>query len=56
VAACDAGAVLSDVLGVPVERLGAAVKGNPRAEELIRFVLSASYLELRRGLGLEGAR
>jgi hypothetical protein len=55
VAGGDPTVVLSDVLRGPAERLGAAVKGNARAEELIRFVLSERYLELRRALGLEGA-
>ena len=55
IASGDPGVVLSDVLRVPAEKLGTAVKGNARAEELIHFVLSAEYLELRRGLGLEGA-
>ena len=31
--------VLCDVLGVPIERLGQAIVGNARAEELLRFVL-----------------
>jgi hypothetical protein len=30
------------------------VKGNVRAEELLRFVASPRYLEIRRALGLEG--
>jgi hypothetical protein len=55
VASGDPSVVLSDVLRVPTEKLGAAVKGNARAEELVHFVLSETYLELRRGLGLEGA-
>jgi hypothetical protein len=55
VAGGDPSVVLIDVLRVPTEKLGAAVKGNARAEELIHFVLSETYLELRRGLGLEGA-
>jgi cellulose synthase operon protein C len=55
IASGDPGVVLLDVLRVPPEKLGAAVRGNARAEELIHFVLSATYLELRRGLGLESA-
>jgi tetratricopeptide (TPR) repeat protein len=55
IASGDAGVVLSDVTGVPLEKLGPAVKGNPRAEELLRFVLSPQYLDIRRSLGLEGA-
>jgi hypothetical protein len=50
----DASLVLCEVLGVPAERLGQAVKGSIRAEELLRFVFSPPYLELRRSLGLEG--
>ena len=54
VASGDPAVLLSDVLGVPQEKLGPAVKGNARAEELIRFVLSPQYLEIRSALGLEG--
>jgi hypothetical protein len=55
IASGDAAVVLSDVLGASIERLGPAVKGNARAEELLRFVLSPQYMEIRRSLGLEGA-
>jgi tetratricopeptide (TPR) repeat protein len=55
IASGDAAVVLSDVLGASIDRLGPAVKGNARAEELLRFVLSPQYLEIRRSLGLEGA-
>jgi tetratricopeptide (TPR) repeat protein len=54
VASGDPSVVLSEVLGASVERLGQAVKGNPRAEDLLRFVMSPQYLEIRRALGLEG--
>jgi tetratricopeptide (TPR) repeat protein len=54
IASGDPGVVLSDALGVAPEKLGPALKGKARAEELFRFVLSAQYLELRRALGLEG--
>jgi len=54
VASGDASVVLSEVLAVSADKLGPAVKGNARAEELLRFVLSPLYLELRRSLGLEG--
>jgi lipopolysaccharide biosynthesis regulator YciM len=54
VASGDVSVVLGDVLGVTTEKLGPAVKGNPRAEELLRFVLSPQYLDIRRSLGLEG--
>jgi cellulose synthase operon protein C len=55
VASGDPAVVLCEVLGVPIERIGPAVLGNPRAEELLRFVLSPSYLQLRRALELEGS-
>ncbi|HEY5146923.1 MAG TPA: hypothetical protein VII82_09155, partial [Polyangiaceae bacterium] len=56
VIACgDPSVVLGDVLNVPAERLGQAVPGHARAEDLLRFVLSAKYLELRRSLGLESS-
>jgi len=55
IACGDPGVVLSDVLRVPVEQLESAIKGHARAEELIQFVLSPRYLELRQALGLEGA-
>ena len=55
VASGDTTAVILDATGQPLERLPALVAGNPRVEELIRFVLSPGYLELRRSLGLEGA-
>ena len=54
VASGDPAVVLCEVLGMPVERLGAAVTGSARAEELLRFVLSPQYLQLRRALELEG--
>jgi tetratricopeptide (TPR) repeat protein len=56
IAGGDPVTVLCDVLGVPAEKLAAAIAGNVRAEEIIHFVLSTKYLELRQALGLEGAR
>ncbi|HEX3770271.1 MAG TPA: tetratricopeptide repeat protein, partial [Polyangiaceae bacterium] len=53
VASGDPSVVLGDLLNVPAERLAQAAPGNTRAEELLRFVLSPQYLELRRALGLE---
>ena len=50
----DPSIVLCDMLGVPVNARPSAV-GNARAEELLRFVLSPQYLDLRRSLGLESA-
>lgn len=54
IAAGDPTVVLSDVLSAPIDRLAQAVPGSPRAEELLRFVLSQAYLDIRRSLGLEG--
>ena len=54
VASGDATAVILDLTGQPLERLPALVPGDSRVEELVRFVLSAPYVELRRSLGLEG--
>jgi cellulose synthase operon protein C len=54
IASGDPSVVLSDVLGVSLDRLGHAVPGNQRAEELLRFVLSQAYVDIRQTLGLEG--
>ena len=54
IATGDVGVVLADALGQAAERLGDVVQGDPRSEELLRFVLSPSYLDVRRALGLEG--
>ena len=54
IASGDASVVLCDVLATTADKLGPAVKGNARAEELLRFVLSPLYLDQRRSLGLEG--
>ncbi|MDB4944947.1 MAG: Exonuclease SbcC [Labilithrix sp.] len=54
VASGDVAVVLADVFGEPVERLGAAARDDLRAHELLRFVLSRPYFDLRRALGLEG--
>jgi hypothetical protein len=51
----DVSIVLADALGQPTDRLPEHVRGDVRAEELLRFVVSKDYLELRRSLGLEGA-
>jgi cellulose synthase operon protein C len=55
IASGDPAVVLCEVLGVSIERVGQAVTGNARAEELLRFVLSPSYLQLRRALELESS-
>lgn len=54
VASGDPSVVLTDALGVPLDRLGQNVPNSPRATDLLRFVMSPVYLELRRALGLEG--
>lgn len=52
IAAGDVSLVLSDALNVPREALGDAVPNNERAKRLLSFVLSPSYLELRKKLGM----
>jgi len=52
IAAGDVSLVLSDALNVPREALGDAVPNNERAKRLLAFVLSPSYLELRKKLGM----
>jgi hypothetical protein len=54
IAAGDVSVVLADVFGEPVERLGAIARDDLRAHDLLRFVLSRPYFDLRRSLGLEG--
>jgi cellulose synthase operon protein C len=53
IASGDCNVVLSNVLGPAPDTLGLGIKGNARGEELLRFVLSPAYLDLRRSLGLE---
>ena len=43
---------LSDVLAAPRENLGARVTASDRARRLLGFVLSPSYLDLRKKLGM----
>ena len=50
----DVSVVLADVFGEPLERVGAVARDDLRAHELLRFVLSRPYFDLRRSLGLEG--
>ena len=45
--------VLVDLLGEPVGALPGIVRDDPRAHELLRFILSRPYFDLRRALGLE---
>jgi hypothetical protein len=52
IAAGDVSIVLSDVLGAPRAQLEGLVADNERAMRLLGFVLSPSYLELRKKLGM----
>ena len=49
----DVSVVLADVFGEAGPQLGALARDDLRAHELLRFVLSRPYFELRRALGLE---
>ena len=49
----DVAFTLSDLLGAPIEQARGLAKSDERAAEIVRFVLSPSYIELRRTLGLE---
>ena len=52
IAAGDVSIVLSDILNVPRDQLGSVVPENERSRRLLSFVLSPSYLELRKKLGM----
>ncbi|MFO0589856.1 MAG: hypothetical protein U0441_20110 [Polyangiaceae bacterium] len=52
IAAGDVSLVLSDVLGAPRDKLGSRVTSSDRARRLLGFVLSPSYLDLRKKLGM----
>lgn len=52
IAAGDVSIVLSDILGAPRTQLGGLSAENDRAKRLLAFVLSPSYLELRKKLGM----
>lgn len=52
IAAGDVSIVLSDILGAPRAELGGLVADSERARRLLSFVLSPSYLELRKKLGM----
>lgn len=54
VASGDPSLVLTDALGVPADKLAQFIPSSARAIELLRFVVSPSYPEMRRALGLEG--
>ncbi|HEU4404181.1 MAG TPA: hypothetical protein VFS43_02640 [Polyangiaceae bacterium] len=51
VASGDVSVVLADVFQAPRDRLAQAAR-QPRAERLLRFVLSPGYLQLRTSLGM----
>ena len=52
IAAGDVSIVLADILGAPRAELGGLAAENERARRLLGFVLSPSYLELRKTLGM----
>jgi len=52
IAAGDVSIVLGDVLNAPRDQLGGLAADNDRARRLLGFVLSPSYLELRKTLGM----
>lgn len=54
IASGDVLPALCDLLGEPPERVHAVVQTDERIAELLKFSLSAPYLEVRRALGLEG--
>ncbi|EYF03923.1 hypothetical protein [Chondromyces apiculatus] len=52
IAAGDASLVLSDILSTSRDNLEGVIRENERARRLLAFVLSPSYLELRKKLGM----
>ncbi|MFO0756401.1 MAG: tetratricopeptide repeat protein [Byssovorax sp.] len=52
IAAGDVSIVLSDTLRAPRAELGSLISDHERARRLLAFVLSPSYLELRKKLGM----
>lgn len=52
IAAGDVSIVLADIVGAPRSELGGLVADNDRAKRLLGFVLSPSYLDLRKKLGM----
>jgi len=52
IAAGDVSIVLADALGAPRNSLGGPVAESDRGKRLLGFVLSPSYLELRKTLGM----
>ena len=53
VASGDVAFVVLDTLGEPPERVMTSLKNDDRAAELLRFVMSPTYVDIRRSLGLE---
>jgi hypothetical protein len=53
VASGDPVTVLTDLAGSPVDHLGPVSAGDPRVEDLLRYLLSQEYLDARAALGLE---
>jgi tetratricopeptide (TPR) repeat protein len=56
VASGDVSIVLAELAIDPTARLGSPAAEEQRAHELIRFILSRPYFDVRRALGLEGQR
>jgi hypothetical protein len=54
IASGDPGLALGEAVSIPMDRWSGAIAGNERAIELLSFVLSPTYLEVRVALGLEG--
>lgn len=52
-ASADVSFVLGEMLEGSLERVQGSLRADERATELLRFVLSPTYVELRRSLGLE---
>ncbi|MBK6518017.1 MAG: hypothetical protein IPM79_38120 [Polyangiaceae bacterium] len=55
-AAGDVSIVLSDILERPRNDLSTSIRESERAMQLMRFVLSPGYLDLRRKIGMVGSR
>ncbi len=50
----DVSVVLADLFGAPFDQVAGVIRDDLRAHELLRFVLSRPYFDLRRAIGLEG--
>jgi hypothetical protein len=53
VASGDPVTVLTDLAGSPVDHFGPVGAGDPRVDDLLRYLLSQEYLDARAALGLE---